>query len=121
LAEGRWVELVTLGVAMLAGAVGGVLGLMFRFRDANGRIRELLSDRDVRWVQPSMGGAMALAVVLIVKSGLITIGGLTTQGAGLVPLAALGFVAGFSEPVFFGVIDRLARVTSPGSSDGRRS
>jgi hypothetical protein len=121
LAEGRWGELVALGVAMLAGAVGGVLGLMFRFRDANGRIRDLLSDRDVRWVQPLMGGAMALAVVLIVRSELITIGGLTTQSAGPVALAALGFVAGFSEPVFFGVIDRLARVTSPVSTDGRRS
>ena len=121
-AEGRWVELVALGVAMLAGAVGGVLGLMFRFRDANGRIRDLLSDHDVRWIQPLMGVAMALAVVLIVRSGFITIGGLPNQGTGLVvALAALGFVAGFSEPVFFGVIDRLARVTSPGSTDGRTS
>lgn len=120
-AEGRWVEFVALGVAMLAGAVGGVLGLMFRFRDANGRIRDLLSDRDVRWVQPVMGAAMALAVVLIARSGLITIGGSTTQGASLVPLAALGFVAGFSEPVFFGVINRLAGATSLGSTDGRRS
>ena len=50
LAEGRWVELVALGVAMLAGAVGGILGLMFRFRDTNGRIRDLLSDSDVRWI-----------------------------------------------------------------------
>ena len=121
LAEAHWIELVALGVAMLAGAVGGFLGLMFRFRDANGRIRDLLSDHDVRWIQPAMGAAMALAVVLIARSGLITIGGHPTQAASLVALAALGFVAGFSEPVFFGVVDRLAGVTSPGSTDGRRS
>ena len=122
LAEAHWVELGALGVAMLAGAVGGILGLMFRFRDANGRIRDLLSDHDVRWIQPAMGAAMALAVVLIVRSGFITIGGLPNQGTGLVvALAALGFVAGFSEPVFFGVVGRLAGVTSPGSTDGRRS
>jgi len=121
LAEGRRVELVALGVAMFAGAIGGVLGLMFRFRDANGRIRDLLSDHDVRWVQPVMGVAMALAVVLIARSGVITIGGHSTQNADLVAFAALGFVAGFSEPVFFSVVDRLARVTSPGSTDGRGS
>jgi O-antigen ligase len=120
-AAGTWAELVAFGAAMLAGAIGGVLGLMFRFRDTRGRIRDLLSDKDVRWVQPLIGAAMALAVVLIMKSGLITIAGLTAAGGGLVPVAALGFVAGFSEPVFFGVMDRLARAASPGPSQGGKS
>ena len=116
-----WAEPVAFGVAMLAGAIGGVLGLMFRFRDTRGRIRDLLADRDVRWVQPLIGAAMALAIVLVMKSGLITIAGLTAGGGGLAPLAALGFVAGFSEPFFFGVMDRFARAASPGPSQGDKS
>jgi hypothetical protein len=116
---GRWAELVALVVAVVAGALGGVLGLMFRFRDMRGRTRELLSESDMGRVQPFIGAATALIVVLVVKSGLITIAGLETDN--LAQLAVLGFVAGFSEPVFFGVIDRLARVTSPGSSDDGKS
>ena len=118
-AAGRWAELIALAVAMLAGAVGGVLGLMFRFRDAHGRLRELLSDNDVRWVQPLLGAAMALAVVLIIKSELITVAGWTLRDGALARLAALGFVAGFSEPLFFGVIGRVAAAASPGPKGGK--
>ena len=85
---------------MLVGAVGGTLGLMFRFRDAHGRIRDLLADRDVRFIQPLIGAAMALAVVLVIKSGLTAIDGFAVEGKGLVPLAALGFMAGFSRAFF---------------------
>lgn len=116
-----WVEFVTFGAAMLVGAVGGTLGLMFRFRNAHGRIRDLLAERDLRLVQPLIGAAMALAVVLVIKSGLTTIDGFVADGRGLAPLAALGFLAGFSEPFFFGIMDRLARAASPGSSEGGKS
>jgi hypothetical protein len=116
----RWAELFGFGVVMLVGAVGGLLGLMFRFRDSHGRIRELLLDNNVRWVQPLLGAAMALAVVLVVKSGLITIAGWAIGAGELAPLAALGFVAGFSEPFFFGVVGRIADAVSPGQSQNSK-
>jgi hypothetical protein len=116
-----WVEFVTFVVAMLVGAVGGTLGLMLRFRDAHGRIRDLLADGDVRLVQPLIGAAMALAVVLVIKSGLTAIDGFPVEGKGMLPLAALGFLAGFSEPFFFGIMDRLARAASSAPSQGSKA
>jgi hypothetical protein len=69
-------------------------------------IRALLSGWKVFLAQPVIGATMALIVFLVFYSGLLQIGNIKQLGpAGF---GVIGFLAGFSEPFFIGILDKVA-------------
>ena len=68
-------------------------------------IRALLSGWKVFFAQPVLGATAALVVFLVFSAGLIQLG----DGGELGPagVALVGFLAGFSEPFFLGVLDKV--------------
>ena len=69
-------------------------------------IRALLSGWKVFFAQPVIGATAALVVFLVFSAGLLQLG--NTQQPGPAALALVGFLAGFSEPFFLGVLDKVA-------------
>jgi hypothetical protein len=103
----------------LAGAVGSVLSRAIKLgkqpQDAATDkktaetplgIRALISGSRIFYAQLVIGATSALILFLVFHTGLVQIGGkeeLEPAAYGL-----LGFLAGFSEPFFIGVLDKVA-------------
>lgn len=68
-------------------------------------IRALLSGWKVFFAQPVIGATAALVVLLVFSSGLVQLG--NSQQLGPAGLTLVGFLAGFSEPFFLGVLDKV--------------
>lgn len=106
-------------LVVCAGATGSILSravklgkqpLRSETGDASGEpplgIRALLSGWKVFLAQPVIGATMALIVFLVFYSGLLQIGNVKELGpAGF---GIIGFLAGFSEPFFIGILDKVA-------------
>jgi hypothetical protein len=93
-------------LAAAAGAAGAGLGGLLRLRDEvnlGAQIREFVPFFAGQLV---VGAAAGLLVSVVVQAGIIRVGG----GAG--GLAALGFVVGFSEAAFLGLISRVGETAS---------
>jgi hypothetical protein len=54
-------------------------------------------NRRLAMARPFVGAAFAIMIFLLLKSGLIDIGGLSTKNQTIYFYAAVGFLAGFSE------------------------
>jgi hypothetical protein len=66
-------------------------------------------------IQPLVGATSGLVVLLVVESGIIEIGGgQSHQAPGR---ALLAFVAGFSEPFFLGLVNRVTH-DKPSDAEG---
>lgn len=77
-------------------------------------IRALLSGWKVFFAQPVIGATAALILFLTLQAGLFQFG--KNQTLGPAGMGLLGFLAGFSEPFFLGVLDKVT-----GQGQGSRS
>ena len=113
-----------LALTMLSGAAGSVLSRAIKLgkQPLHGEpgpqhsetplgIRALLSDWKVFLVQPVLGATAALVVYFVFSTGLLRLGDKPELGPE--GFALVGFLAGFSEPFFLGILDQ---VTSRGGS-----
>ena len=91
----------------LAGAVGALMSGTFKLRDSILHINDLRAFRPVIVVQPLLGIASALFLLLALETGVFTVGRETSAWAAR---GLLGFVAGFSEPFVLGVIESVASI-----------
>jgi len=107
-----------IAIVMMAGALGSVLSRAIKLskQQLTGKtsganvepplgIRALMSEWKIFFVQPVIGATAAFATLLVFREGLISVGGVTAS----VPTfaALIGFLAGFSEPFFLGVLERV--------------
>ena len=99
-----WSDLLLAGVA---GAVGATMSGTFKLRDQIVSLNALREFKAIAVVQPLLGAAAALFLLLVLESGLVQIGEGDLDWA---TLGAVGFVAGFSEPFFLGVVGRVAGI-----------
>lgn len=101
-------------VAAALGAAGSLLSGFYTLRDKARRLNDLRSFRAAMWAQPFVGAVAGLLVFLIIRSGIT---GLTVAVSADAPkdmkwawatFAVYGFLAGFSEPFFLGLVSRVA-------------
>jgi hypothetical protein len=100
--------LPTMIMAACAGALGSMLSGVFKVRDQLVRLDELRGFIPAMRVQPFIGASAGLILWLILDSKALEVGSgssATWSGIGL-----LAFVAGFSEPFFLGIVQRVAHV-----------
>jgi hypothetical protein len=100
----------TIWLVALAGALGASVAGTLKLRDHITNINELRAFWPATVVQPLIGSTAGLLTLLVLASGLIKVdwGGQAWAVAG-----AIAFVAGFSEPVFLGIIGRVAAIGEP--------
>jgi hypothetical protein len=84
------------------GAVGAALGGLIKLRDEISRGAEIREFAPFFLGQIIVGAAAGLLAFVTARAGIIELGG-GTNG-----LAAFGFVAGFSEAAFVGIVGRIA-------------
>jgi hypothetical protein len=102
--KGNFLETILLTAC--AGALGSTLSGVFKVRDHLVRLDELRGFWPAMRVQPIVGACAGLFVFLILDSHAIELGAgssATWSGRGV-----LAFVAGFSEPFFLGIVQRVA-------------
>ena len=93
-------------VAALAGALGSTLSGVLRLRDQLLRMEELRAFKPAMLVQPLVGASAGALVFLLLASRAFSVGSL--DPAAWPSPGVLGFAAGFSEPFFLGLVDRVA-------------
>jgi hypothetical protein len=93
-------------VAALAGALGSTLSGVLRLRDQLLQLDELRAFRPAMLVQPLVGASAGALVFLVLASKAFSVGSI--DAAAWPSPGLLGFVAGFSEPFFLGLVDRVA-------------
>jgi hypothetical protein len=104
--QGNFLETILLTAC--AGALGSTLSGVFKVRDHLVRLDELRGFWPAMRVQPVVGACAGLIVFLILDSQAIGLGAESSEtwsGRGL-----LAFAAGFSEPFFLGIVQRVAVV-----------
>jgi hypothetical protein len=104
--KGNFLETILLTAC--AGALGSTLSGVFKVRDHLVRLDELRGFWPAMRVQPVVGACAGLIVFLILDSQAIGLGAQSSEtwsGRGL-----LAFAAGFSEPFFLGIVQRVAVV-----------
>ena len=96
-------------LAASAGALGSMLAGILKLRDQLAELDDLRAFGATIPLQPLIGGTAGLIVLLVLDSGALQIG--TGDSGGLPLRALLAFVAGFSEPFFLGLVQRMAVVS----------
>ncbi|WP_164021332.1 hypothetical protein [Pyxidicoccus trucidator] len=94
--------------AMAAGALGSVLGGVYTLRDEVLGIRQLRAFWPVLTAQPFVGATAAMLLFAVLTSGLIQVANLEVDSLTWQHHTVFGFLAGFSEPFFLGVVKRVA-------------
>jgi hypothetical protein len=97
-------------LAMLVGALGATLAATFKLRDTVARLNDLPAIVALVGGQAVIGATLGFVAWLLLRSGIIQVGGDATLDWETLSLVA--FASGFSEPLVIGVISRLT-----GSSD----
>jgi hypothetical protein len=100
-------DLKSILLAAFAGAVGATLSGTFKLRDQIKTINALREFRPAVVVQPLVGAAAGLFLLLVLDSGAIK---LDWGGSDWATDGAVAFVAGFAEPFFLGVVKRVAEI-----------
>jgi hypothetical protein len=101
--EGIW---KAIWVAASAGALGATLSGTFRVRDRLIELDDLRSFWPAMRVQPLIGATAGLVTLFVLETGAVELG--AKQTASWAALALFTFVAGFSEPFFLGLVQRVA-------------
>jgi hypothetical protein len=105
--DGSFIKTILLTAC--AGGLGSTLSGLFKVRDQLVRLDELRGFWPAMRVQPIVGACAGLIVFLILDSQAIQLGSASSSswsGRGL-----LAFAAGFSEPFFVGIVQRVAVVS----------
>jgi hypothetical protein len=94
--EATWTLLATIA----AGGMGAAVSVLLRM--AKGSFSQDYElgrkiNRRLAMARPFVGAAFAIMIYLLLKSGLVEIGGLSTKNQTIYFYAAVGFLAGFSE------------------------
>jgi hypothetical protein len=97
-----WQEILVAGTA---GALGATLAGTMKIRDDLRELDDLRSFWPAMRVQPLVGATAGLIVLLVVETGTLDGGGRSGSWAGR---ALVAFAAGFSEPFFLGLVQRVA-------------
>ncbi|MDP9491046.1 MAG: hypothetical protein M3P42_02410 [Actinomycetota bacterium] len=101
--EASWREGLLVAVA---GAMGATLAAAFKARDTLPR----LSDLRTFWygfaLQVPIGAVAGLFLWIVLESGVVEVAG--SSGEEWAVAVALAFVAGFSEPFLFNIVERIA-------------
>jgi hypothetical protein len=93
-------------LAASAGALGSVLAGTLKLRDRLVELDDLRAFGATLRVQPLVGATMGIVILVVLQGDLIRLGG---DNVSVWPgRAVLAFLAGFSEPFFLRVVDRLA-------------
>ncbi|HSK15497.1 MAG TPA: hypothetical protein VK915_04955 [Gaiellaceae bacterium] len=95
-------------VAGTAGALGATLAGTMKIRDGLRELDDLRSFWPAMRVQPLVGATAGLIVLLVVETGTLDVGGDSGSWAGRTLVA---FAAGFSEPFFLGLVQRVAVIS----------
>jgi len=112
---GMWESIVLVGCA---GALGATLAGTFRVRDKLVELDDLRSFRPAMRVQPLVGAVSGLVILLVLESGAVALGnGNTSSWAAQ---ALLAFTAGFSEPFFLGVVQKVAVIPDKQTGDSKK-
>jgi hypothetical protein len=114
--KGSFLETILLTAC--AGALGSTLSGIFRVRDQLVRLDELRGFWPAMRVQPIVGACAGLIVFLVLDSKAFEFGAgasATWSGRGV-----LAFAAGFSEPFFLGIVQRVA-VVSDRQAEGAKA
>jgi hypothetical protein len=93
-------------VAACAGALGSTLSGVLKLRDRLVKLDDLRAFRAAMRVQPVVGASAGALVFILLSSHAVAVNNLDPaiwSSPGL-----LGFAAGFSEPFFIGLVDRIA-------------
>lgn len=101
--EGVWKYIA---LAASAGALGAILSGVFRVRDRLVELDDLRSFGHAMRVQPIIGATAGLVTLLVLETGAVELG--TQASSSWAGLALFTFVAGFSEPFFLGLVERVA-------------
>jgi len=101
-------------ITALAGAIGSTLAGFFKLRELV-RITDLRFLKTGMYIQPVIGAAAALLLLVLLESGILELPGARDGQPSTAALATYGFIAGYSEPFFLGVVRRVA-----GSGDGQK-
>lgn len=96
-------------LAACAGALGSTLSGVLRLRDQLNRLDELRGFWPAMRVQPLVGASAGALVFMLLSSKAVSIGSLRPDAWSSPGL--LGFVAGFSEPFFLGLVQRVAVIS----------
>ncbi|WP_132195148.1 MULTISPECIES: hypothetical protein [Kribbella] len=97
-------------LATLAGALGAILAATFKIRDTVARLNDLPAAIALAIAQTLIGAALGFVAWLLLRSGVIQVGGDASLEWETLSLAA--FASGFSEPLILGMITRLAAPAS---------
>lgn len=100
--EVSWREPLLVAVA---GALGATLAGVFKLRDAIPRLGDLRTFSYTFPLQIPLGAIAALFLWIVLESGIVDVAG---DGDDWAVSAALGFVAGFSEPFVLKTIEQIA-------------
>jgi hypothetical protein len=93
-------------VAAAAGVLGSILSGFFKLRDQLDSLTELRSFRAALIVQPAIGAATGLLAFLLVWAGVLHLPP-SDEPPSTATFGVYGFLAGFSEPFFLSVVERL--------------
>jgi hypothetical protein len=91
-------------LAASSGALGATLSFAFQIKDSPPRLRELRVFGAGVALQVAIGAATGAFVWLVLRSGLIEFGTTTNKWA---LSAVVAFAAGFSQPFFLNIVQRL--------------
>jgi hypothetical protein len=94
-------------LTVCAGALGSALSGIFKVRDQLVQLEELRGFWPAMRVQPLIGACGGLILLLVLQSHAVSVGNVSDGFAGW---ALLAFAAGFSEPFFLGIVQRVAVV-----------
>jgi hypothetical protein len=102
-------------IAALAGALGGLVSGAFRVRDQVKQINALRAFWPIAIVQPLLGAAAGLFLFLVVNVGVSGVlnADLVSEDNAWAVYGVVAFIAGFSQPIFLGVIDKFADLLDP--------
>jgi hypothetical protein len=102
---GIWKEI---SLAASAGALGATLSGIFRVRDRLTELDDLRSFWPAMRIQPLIGATAGVFTLVILESGAVKLG--NAEGSSWAANALFTFMAGFSEPFFLGLVQRIAVV-----------
>jgi hypothetical protein len=106
-----WREILLAGSA---GALGSVLAGTLKLRDRLVELDDLRTFGATLRVQPLVGATMGIIVLVVLQGDLIRLGG--DDVSAWPGRTVLAFLAGFSEPFFLRVVDRLAVIPDKAST-----
>jgi hypothetical protein len=98
----------TLLLAACAGGLGSTLSGIIKVRDQLEKLDELRSFGPAMRVQPMIGACAGAILLLALRSNAVSFGDTSDGWEGL---GLLAFVAGFSEPFFLGIVQRVAVIS----------